>query len=322
MTDFNDTLRRFGETTRIGLAPKSLLLWALLVGRLLQAADSPLQTSDVATFSCGGVRLTSVEILAGRYPDPELLDIPEPCKAKARQLVQKWRQEDANNLETLAAEACAETSISVEHWVLEKGLKKLERETEVFDLGCACSSELLARSTNPPAPPSVVTLVTELGPVAPAGKGATNNIPVRYSPQVKARRAIAGMTRNAAELVKILSGTTGTHSNLFDVTLIGQWNNDYKSALQAALAEAGRIEQLSIALDPPGSGPGGTPSQANTIPAGRSRLLEQTRLLVKAYEGIAQDRELPRGQCYEVFAIRHEMLLRLMLQLASPAMTK
>src|SRR5258705_4375864 len=51
----------------------------------LHAADSALPSSDAFSTLCGGATLTASEILLGRYPDPERLDVPAPCKVKARQ---------------------------------------------------------------------------------------------------------------------------------------------------------------------------------------------------------------------------------------------
>jgi len=55
----------------------------------LQAADSQARAISVTqlTFRCGNQQLTSDEVLAGRYPDVELLNVAESCKERAKSLI-------------------------------------------------------------------------------------------------------------------------------------------------------------------------------------------------------------------------------------------
>ncbi len=295
------------------------LLFLLIIFTTLRAAAAeiptrrPLNPAQKAadprtdTLTCGTVTLTSAEVLAGRYPDPEALNAPEPCKARAREMVEKWRQEDLRDWQTLADQACSLIGESAERWMLDKELKKIERESQMFDLRCACYSEILSQSTNAPAPIAALRIVTETGVIAQK----TATVPVRLSHEVATKRTVRAMSYNAGEIMTTLSGkpAAGPDAKLFESEVTGQWNNEYKSALQSLFGDAARIEALSIELDQIENGRSTRVSQTTPVDLPQAKLEEDIRLLSVAYDGVVRDQELPRGQCYELLAIRHQLLL-------------
>jgi hypothetical protein len=253
--------------------------------------------------------------MAGRYPNPEVLNAPDACKQRARQRIDKWRQEDLANWEALAGEACS-AELSSAQWLLEQTIVKTQREAEMLDLGCDCYGEILSQATNGPSAPGNLAIAGQTGVLSQRLDEKSAQLPIRYSPEVAARRANAGITRNAEEVMKTLAGKTAlpAEQKIFDIEVSGESNNQYKAALKALMAEAQRIQTLSIEM-----------GQANSrlitkdLPPTRRRLQEQVRLLVAAYDGVVHDRELPRGQCYEAFAIRHQVMLNFVQELLNPA---
>ncbi len=254
--------------------------------------------------------MTAAEVLAGRYPDPETLIAPERCKEQARQLLQKWRQQDLNDLQKLTDEACADTATATAQWLLKKELVKLERQSILAELSCACSAEILSRATNPPAPPPNMRIVTD---VTPRAENTTQNAaltPIRYSSQVLAKKAALVISHNAVELLSVISGkiVKDLSAAQFDSDLAGQWNNQYRTALRGLVQATGKLQTLSIELD---TAPKTTGRLQTTValPEIVQTLVEQAHLLSLAYDGIVRDRELPWGQCYETFAIRHQLII-------------
>lgn len=257
-------------------------------------------------------------MLAGRYPDVELLNVPESCKERAKSLIAKWRKEDLANWELLATEACSGRASAYAAWLLEQGVVKADRERQMVDLGCDCYGEILAQATNAPAGPRNLAIATETGLNTQQLSEKSGQLPVRFSPEVAAKRANAGLSHNAEEIVKLLAGKTTIATGLkaFDVEVSGDWNKEYKKALQALMVEAHRIQTLSIEL---GGGASQTSQLATKdLPATRQKVQDQLRLLSTAYDGIMHDRELPRGQCYEAFTIRHQVMLDFVKQLTTP----
>jgi len=282
------------------------------------AADSPAtRTANVdPIFSCGNQKLTVAQVLAGRYPSPDILNVPEACKNRARELIEKWRKEDLATWELLGAQACSGQASPVE-WVLEQNIVRTERETEMLDAGCDCYGEILAQATNGPAAPGNLAIAAQTGLLTQRLDEKSAQLPVRYSPEVAARRANAGISRNAEEIVKALAGKreSADSAKLLDVEVSGAWSNQYKTALKATLLEAHRIETLSMEL---GHTDPNSPLVSRDLPGSRQRLQEQARLLGVAYDGLVRDRELPRGQCYAALAIRHQVMLDFIKQLLTP----
>jgi len=256
--------------------------------------------------------MTAAEVLSSRYPDPEALIAPAPCKEKARQLAQKWRQQDFDNLPKLTDEACVETVAERAQWLLNKELVRLERQSILAEMSCACSAEILSQATNPPTPPPTVKIVTDL---APRAENTTQNAaltPIRYSSQVLAKKAALVISHNAAELLSIISGkiVKSLSAAQFDAEPGGKWNNQYKTALRGLVEATEKLQTLSIETNGRAIASGGGGSQTTVaLPQIIQSLIEQTRLLSAAYDGIVRERQLPWGQCYESFAIRHQLIV-------------
>jgi len=303
---------------------------AFLCFQQMEAADTSVKLAARAaadrakpsayTFSCGAGMLISSEVLNGRYPDPDALAGPETFKQRSRAMVETWRQEDLMNWQSLAAQACADMSQSPERWVLENESKRLERESRLFELRCACSTAILAQATNRPAAPTALKIVTETGIAAQNATEARAATPVRLSHAVQAKRTAWALNFNAAEIMATLSGKppSGTVPKVFETEVSGEWNNQYKNALEAITLETARVEALSAELDRVGMPSGSRVAQptARELPQSRAKLQEQAALLSVAYDGIVKEQELPRGECYDVFAIRHQLLLQAVDQLA------
>jgi hypothetical protein len=297
---------------------------ALLCFQQMEAADTPVKlaaraatgqvNSSAPIFSCGGGILTASEVLNGRYPDPDALTGPETFKQQSRAMVEKWRQEDLTNWQSLAAQACADMSQSPERWTLENESRRLERESHLFELRCACSTAILAQATNRPPAPTGLKIVTETGIAAQSATETRAATPVRLSHAVQAKRTAWALNFNAAEIMAALSGkpASGTGPRMFETEVSGEWNNEYKKALEAIALETARVEALSAELDRAGvpSNPRAAHLTATELPQSRAKLQEQAALLSVAYDGIVKEQELPRGECYEVFAIRHQLLLQ------------
>src|SRR5437867_5656053 len=66
------------------------------------------------------------------------------------------------------------------------------------------------------------------------------------------------------------------------------WLCPYTTRFRSAFAEAGKIEQLSIALDQLQSRPPDASRPARELSVRQSTLVQQSHALVKAYEGIVQ----------------------------------
>jgi len=269
--------------------------------------------------------MTAAEVLASRYPDPETLITPARCKEQARQLVQKWRQQDLDDLQKLTAEACAETANARAQWLLKKELVRVERQSILAESSCACSAETLSQATNAPAPPPMMRIVTD---VTPRAENTTQNAaltPIRYSSQVLVKKAALVISRNAAELLSVISGkiVKGLSVAQFDSDLAGQWNNQYRTALRGLVQATEKLQTLSVELDPAPKTTGRTQTTA-ALPEIVQTLIEQTRLLSLAYDGIVRERQLPWGQCYESFAIRHQLVINSVAPLISksPSISK
>jgi hypothetical protein len=276
--------------------------------------NSPTEPS----FACGNQLLTTDDVLAGRYPDAELLNVPDICKQRAKELIAKWRQDDLANWQVLAAEACSGRTSAYAAWLLEQGTVRAEREKQMLDLGCDCYGTLLSQATNAPSAPRNLVIASEAGLNTQHLSEKSGQLPVRFSPEVAVKRANVGLAHNAEEIVKLLAGksTVGAGLKAFDLEVSGDWNREYKKALQARMLEAHRIQTLSIEL-----GQTGHPSSqliTKDLPATRQKMQDQVRLLSTAYDGIVQSRELPHGQCYEVFTIRHQVMLDFVKQLTAP----
>jgi len=217
-------------------------------------------------------------------------------------------------------------SQSPERWVLENESRRLERETRLFELRCACSTALLAQATNRPAAPTGLKIVTETGLAAQSATETRPATPVRLSHAVQAKRTAWALNFNATEIMATLSGkpASGKGPKVFETEVNGQWNNDYKKALENIALETARVETLSAELDRVGvpSNPGAAQLTATELPQSRAKLQEQAALLSMAYDGVVKEQELPRGECYEVFAIRHQLLLEAVGQLAPAEATK
>jgi hypothetical protein len=131
--------------------------------------------------------------------------------------------------------------------------------------------------------------------------------------EVATKRTVRAMSYNAGEIMTTLSGkpAAGPGPKLFESEVTGQWNNEYKSALQSLFGDAAKIETLSIELDQIENGRSTRVSQTTAVdlPQSQAKLEEDVRLLSGAYDGIVREQELPRGQCYELLAIRHQLLL-------------
>ena len=284
----------------------------------LRAADSPQAApTRKPAFACGNENLTVEKVMAGRYPNPELLNAPDACKQRAQQRIEKWRQEDLANWETLAGEACS-AELSSAQWLLEQTIVKTQRETEMLDLGCDCYGEILSQATNAPSAPGNLAIAGQTSVLSQRLDEKSAQLPIRYSPEVAARRANAGIARNAEEIMKTLAGKNvlPAEPKILDVEVSGESNNQYKTALKALMAEAQRIQTLSIE-----TGQANSQLVTRDLPQTRRRLQEQARLLAVAYDGVVHDRELPHGQCYEAFAIRHQVMLNFVQQLLKPGST-
>ncbi len=200
----------------------------------------------------------------------------------------------------------------------------MERGSILAELSCACSAEVLSQATNPPAPPSIVKVVTETGP---RSENPTQNAPltpIRYSSQVLAKKAALIISHNAVELLSILSGkvVNSLSPGQFDLDLGGQWNNLYKTALHDLVRATEKLQTLSVESDTVQTPPKAARVQtAATLPEIVQTLIEQTHLLSLAYEGIVHERELPWGQCYEAFAIRHQLIINSVAPLTSKGAT-
>src|SRR4029079_12839824 len=114
-----------------------------------------------------------------------------------------------------------------------------------------CYGEILAQNTNAPAGPRNLAIATESGGLNTQQLSEkSGQLPVRFSPEVAAKRANSGLSHNAEEIMKLLAGKTSIATGLkaFDIEVSGDWNKEYKKALQALRVEAHRIQTLSIEL--------------------------------------------------------------------------
>ena len=236
---------------------------------------------------------------------------PEACKQRARELVQKWREQDLRDIQNLATEGCAEAVISRTQWTLKQELVKLDRQSQLAELSCGCSTEILSQATNPPARPGIVKVVTEHPTPSENRTERAASIPMRYSSQVLAKKASLVISHNAAELLSAISGklVNGLSAPQFDSDLSGQWNNQYRKALQSLVQTTVKLQTLSVELDTAQSPKMAGVQTTTALPQVVQTLIEQTRLLSEAYDGIVRERELPWGQCYEAFGIRHQLIL-------------
>ena len=282
------------------------LLGLMVVTAQVSGADALVSNS----VPCDSI--STAEVLLSRYPDPEALIAPASCKEKARQLVQKWREQDLQDLPKLTAQACAEAATNRAEWLLNKEFVRLERQSVLMEMSCDCSTEILSQATNPPAPPPTLRIVTELTPRA---ENTTQNealTPIRYSSQALAKKAALVISHNAAELLSIISGkiVKSPSAAQFDAEPGGKWNNQYKTALRGLVEATEKLQTLSIETNGRVIASGGGGSQTTVaLPQIIQSLIEQTRLLSAAYDGIVRERQLPWGQCYESFAIRHQLIV-------------
>lgn len=245
---------------------------------------------------------------------------PARCKDQARQQVQKWRQQDLDDFQKLAAEACAKTQAE---WLLNRELVKLERQSVLAEMSCGCSAEILSQATNPPAPPTLVKVVTETEQPSQNAAQHAALIPIRYNSQVLAKKAAVVISHNAAELLSVISGklTKGLSTEQFDSDLSGQWNNHYRTALHGLVQATEKLQTLSVELAMAQTPRAARPQTTPALPEVVQTLIEQTRLLSQAYDGIVRERELPWGQCYEAFGIRHQLIINSVAPLISKGAT-
>ena len=286
------------------------LLVLLSSSAALIAADrSPtIETVNAAVFSCGNRLLTTNEVLTGRYPDPEILNVPDACKERARQLLAQWRKDDLANLELIFEQACSAQGGSYERLLLEQALVKAGREEQLQDAACDCYGETLASLTNAPVAPSGLTIASQTGLTGEKGP-QTTKVAVRFSPGVAAKRAETGIARNAEELARVLSPKTNANAS---AESRGYWMGEYKKALDLIVADTHRIETLSMELGPGVNAP---PATSKDLLGLRQKLAGQAQTLGTAFDGLTRERELPRGECQEAFAIRHQLLLQFLHQL-------
>jgi hypothetical protein len=113
------------------------------------------------------------EVLSGRYPSPEILNVSDSCKAAAKKQVDEWHAEDIANWEQLSNQACsAELGwvekvpgtctaggpppvCPVDHWVQRPAeakqafkernrQKQAERVAKLMEQACRCTKSELA----------------------------------------------------------------------------------------------------------------------------------------------------------------------------------
>jgi len=291
---------------------KSRCAWFLflLPALVLTAAERPVPTPppEPAVFVCGNRTLTTNEILQGRYPDADFLNVPDACKQRARQMIEKWRKDDLTNIGSIFEQACSAQGGSYERLLLDQGLVKAERETELQSIACDCYSAVLSRLTNAPAAPTGFRIASQSG-LAEQKAPDPNQVQVRYSPGVAAKRAEAGITLNAEELSKSLSPKQPSSGQQ---VVASRWIAEYQKALGGIIGDARRVETLAMELGPSVDA---KPAASSPLPGLRQKLAAEAGALTTAFDGLTREHELPRGECPEAFAIRHQVLLQFLKQL-------
>jgi hypothetical protein len=123
------------------------------------------------------------EVLSGRNPSPEILNVSESCKEAARRQVEQWRAEDVANWEQLSNQACSAELGWVEkvpgtcqaggpppvcpadHWIRRPAeakqafnarnqQKQSEREAKLLEQACKCTRSELEDTRAKASPPS------------------------------------------------------------------------------------------------------------------------------------------------------------------------